>query len=1342
MSESNDALTTSAPAGAESSAPADPSALPKTPFPFDVNKRRRCAANIWTVHFIRAFLEAAGIDVEGSGFKAGLELFNQKLPRVELTPDYRFVVTVMKTTGEVKRVVFRHPLVSIRRASLTTYFFGRESLIDPLVRGDWTPALDKTLSDAGLQLFNFSAEEVRTDADGDESETGIPPHTRDLLLTAACFGIAEATLIANSSSTSPLGLVRDHMTEKSLEDFGYRKGMPPMVVLPGFQAVVEWVRKSIEEAVLADIETYGPARSLRKDAAIERMTRFNPEGWYGQPMDFRRILRPFKPSGWRMPHPNTVRPIGSFGDMTATIHRQMSDEADEWLEWAAKGDAVGRDGLSASPPWHKNHVLPKAPKKYLRMAFRYAAPVITGEQVLVAQTSASAFSQLAAKNLREPESFSREDPKAKGRTGTKTAKTVRTAKLKDALGELITMPAWAARVCAPTVVAWRAVGRLAALMMQTGAVMPVPYVEQEYPFVAWVPRADVSDRKTLQRPLVDLARWIRSVEAQLVKEAAGAPRMSPPLTDAPHYVLALLLTYAVTALMRRATEGRTFLGAGALGVIADIPALEPVTGWMGACLENAMLLPLCLVRLKGRPVVTVTRPEPSLGRTGCVLSMGIRRFGEKDVTPYADCTGEERRILDEFAVQVDVIDGAHVVVRFSDAEPGEMGRVADRTAGTFITQVLPKMGDMGLTVEFEEGSIDFTAPEVFLTMGVENGEGSEGTGDSEELAFRSGRTKGRRLSNVLRAPETLLNAASLGQFNWKMALWDRELTQAELDDLLERAGDVVQFDGRWVFVAKEAADAIRKRMAEPKLAAARLTEWDRLRAMLTGRLGSTRVEATPEIRRAFDRAVKAKKVSPPEGLQAEMRPYQKRGFEWLVNNLRLGLGALIADDMGLGKTLQVIAALQHLKDIGELADAPVLVIAPTSVLINWAREIEKFAPGLKTCVYHGANRQFPTKADGVDVVITSYGLFRREAETLGHHPWRLMVLDEAQSLKNHTTEVAEAARIFPVRQVIGMTGTPVENRLLDYWSILSIVQPGLLGARTTFEREYAWPIQAGGEGARIAAETFRRLTAPFIIRRLKTDPAIQKDLPEKSIIDRFTTLTPDQAALYAQCLKSGLTDIRQSGTEGDAVRRRGEILTLITRLKQVTDSPSLVTLTEPKEPDSEKGRCLMELLEECRSAGNKTLVFTQYAQMGERLKTWIEKAGFGKNIPFIHGQVPTAQRQEMIDRFQEDADCPVMVLTLRSAGVGLNLTAANVVVHYDLWWNPAVEEQATDRAFRIGQQKDVLVYRFISAGTFEERINAMLTTKRKLAESTVNTGERWIGDMTDQELEEIFRLEE
>lgn len=359
MSESNDALTTSAPAGAESSAPADPSALPKTPFPFDVNKRRRCAANIWTVHFIRAFLEAAGIDVEGSGFKAGLELFNQKLPRVELTPDYRFVVTVMKTTGEVKRVVFRHPLVSIRRASLTTYFFGRESLIDPLVRGDWTPALDKTLSDAGLQLFNFSAEEVRTDADGDESETGIPPHTRDLLLTAACFGIAEATLIANSASTSPLGLVRDHMTEKSLEDFGYRKGMPPMVVLPGFQAVVEWVRKSIEEAVLADIETYGPARSLRKDAAIERMTRFNPEGWYGQPMDFRRILRPFKPSGWRMPHPNTVRPIGSFGDMTATIHRQMSDEADEWLEWAAKGDAVGRDGLSASPPGTRTTCFPR-----------------------------------------------------------------------------------------------------------------------------------------------------------------------------------------------------------------------------------------------------------------------------------------------------------------------------------------------------------------------------------------------------------------------------------------------------------------------------------------------------------------------------------------------------------------------------------------------------------------------------------------------------------------------------------------------------------------------------------------------------------------------------------------------------------------------------------------------------------------------------------------------------------------------------------------------------------------------------------------------------------------------
>ena len=488
----------------------------------------------------------------------------------------------------------------------------------------------------------------------------------------------------------------------------------------------------------------------------------------------------------------------------------------------------------------------------------------------------------------------------------------------------------------------------------------------------------------------------------------------------------------------------------------------------------------------------------------------------------------------------------------------------------------------------------------------------------------------------------------------------------------------------------------------------------------------------------------------PAGLHADLRPYQQRGIEWMIRNLRLGLGSLIADDMGLGKTLQVIAVIQHLRNEGELNGRPVLVAAPASILINWQREIMRFTPGLRTLLYHGSKRRHFFSTD-VDVVLTSYALLRIDRRMLSAVAWRLLVLDEAQAVKNSMTGQSHAVRVLNAQQVIAMTGTPVENRLSEYWSIMNAVGPGLLGEQAEFSRDFAEPISEGGQVAAEALARFRALTAPFILRRMKTDRSIIADLPDKNVGIRFVQLNALQRTLYRSCLGesiAGIRTLRELEASGDAELarrahrdRRMHILAMITYMKQIANSPSQYLKTESAEPDSGKGEALMELLEESFSAGSKVLVFTQYREMGDRLVRWIEGAGFGPCL-YYHGELGIRDRMEAVDSFQNDPACRVMVLTLRAGGTGLNLTAASVVIHYDLWWNPAVENQATDRAYRIGQTKDVMVYRFVTAGTFEERINAMLEAKQHLADAAVVSGEKWLGDLSDSELEDLFSLKD
>lgn len=663
------------------------------------------------------------------------------------------------------------------------------------------------------------------------------------------------------------------------------------------------------------------------------------------------------------------------------------------------------------------------------------------------------------------------------------------------------------------------------------------------------------------------------------------------------------------------------------------------------------------------------------------------------------------------------------------------------------------------------------------------------------------------------AAPSLLTAAALADFNWQVAVGDRTLSVDELRTLAREnpLGGVVPVDDDFVLLDPESLRELRRTASRPPSAI------DKVRAMLSGEYLGATVDVAPDLEARIEELLKVDDVPPPAGLCGTLRPYQARGYAWLVKNMRLGLGSLIADDMGLGKTIQVIAAILEMKAEGLLNGKTVLITAPTGVLTNWEREVRRFAPSLSIGVYHGEGRtvnyigvpdvppSFERYADASlaasaggpeaagteapldrspisesslaeraaerfsakrgfrrrpgaakkplpDVVITSYTMLRRELDELMRLPLGLLVLDEAQAVKNASTSQAEAARLLRAPRVIAMTGTPVENRLMEYWSIFSIVLPGLLGAASEFRAAFAKPIEGSRDAE--ALERFRRLTSPFMIRRVKTDKSVIADLPEKNTIDRYTSITKPQAALYAKVLKEHLGVIASLEDEAHAARRRernlragvefeakrrGQVLALITKLKQICDSPSLYYGTVSAAPDAGKAEALLEILAECREAGRKALIFTQYVEMGARLQNWIERET-GRRPDFLCGAINRTQRTEMVDRFQNSPDSTVLLVSLRAGGTGLNLTAASCVIHYDLWWNPAVEEQATDRAYRIGQRRDVLVYRFVTAGTFEERVNEMLEKKRELTNLTVQAGESWIGDLSSAELAKLFAL--
>ena len=503
-------------------------------------------------------------------------------------------------------------------------------------------------------------------------------------------------------------------------------------------------------------------------------------------------------------------------------------------------------------------------------------------------------------------------------------------------------------------------------------------------------------------------------------------------------------------------------------------------------------------------------------------------------------------------------------------------------------------------------------------------------------------------------------------------------------------------------------------------------------------------------------------VYEPEGFVGTLRPYQRRGVGWLGFLRWLGLGACLADDMGLGKTIQAIALLLHSRQQArgqggtsgegrEDSGLPGLLICPTSVVANWRHEIERFAPGLRLLLHHGSGRltgeKFRAALAEKDLVITSFGIARRDIDMLAAQEWSDLILDEAQNIKNpaakqtqavrrltgHSQARLEPGRILPFR--IALTGTPVENRLLELWSIMEFLNPGYLGKREHFRQQFVLPIERYNDD--LAAAALRRLAQPFLLRRLKTDPTIISDLPEKNEMVVFCTLTQEQEALYTRVIEETMARVEMS----EGVQRRGLVLSLLLKLKQVTNHPAhYLREKKPLEGRSGKLSRLTEMLEEALSIGDRALIFTQFVEMGHLLRRHLMET-LGHDALFLHGGTPATKREQMVRSFQEDDNgAPIFVLSLRAGGVGVNLTRANHVFHYDRWWNPAVENQATDRAFRIGQKRSVQVYKFVVAGTLEEQIHKMIESKQNLAESIVNSGEDWLAEMDTEGLRSLIAL--
>ncbi len=602
---------------------------------------------------------------------------------------------------------------------------------------------------------------------------------------------------------------------------------------------------------------------------------------------------------------------------------------------------------------------------------------------------------------------------------------------------------------------------------------------------------------------------------------------------------------------------------------------------------------------------------------------------------------------------------------------------------------------------------------------------------------------------------SLLGAETLLDFQMEVTLDGERLSAKEIRQLLAGTEALQLLRGRWVEVDRERLGRTieRFRTIEAAAAGGGLTFSEAMRLVAGASIAEG--DAAAEVDRDWASVAAGPwlaetlkglrspeglaRVDPGTGLKATLRPYQQAGVRWLYLLHKLGLGACLADDMGLGKTIQVLALLLALRKEDNDAPRPSLLVAPASLLANWAAEIERFAPGLTALIAHPSAMPAgelegldAERLAGIDLVITSYGSLLR-LPWIAKTRWRIAVLDEAQAIKNPGAKQTRAAKTLAAGSRIALTGTPVENRLSDLWSIFDFLNPGLLGSGKAFGRFVRRLEDTGHFGP------LRDLARPYLLRRLKTDKSVIADLPDKTELKAYCGLSPRQAALYEQAVKELAGEL---GAAEGGIARKGVVLAFLMRFKQILNHPSQWLGDGAwREEESGKFRRLREIVEVVAAKQEKVLVFTQFRETTAPLADFLGGV-FGRPGIVLHGQTAVAKRRDLVRRFQEDERVPFFVLSLKAGGAGLNLTAASHVVHFDRWWNPAVEDQATDRAFRIGQTKNVLVHKFVCRGTVEDRIDHLIESKRQLARDVVEGGaELLLTEMSDKELLDLVALD-
>jgi len=660
-----------------------------------------------------------------------------------------------------------------------------------------------------------------------------------------------------------------------------------------------------------------------------------------------------------------------------------------------------------------------------------------------------------------------------------------------------------------------------------------------------------------------------------------------------------------------------------------------------------------------------------------------------------------------------------------------------RQAHRFMKETAPRLSELGMMVHLPPWWAQRQQSVGLALVANDNVEGEP----DEAAAPQPGAAKGKKFKGGLGGA---LDKDSLVRFQWQVALGDVRLNPKDLFRMAQEKQPLVNVGGKWIELkpdeVQEAITFFKKKGAEGELGVTDVLR----KGLLQEKVPLPLVEFNLEgmLSKLAGDSTAFEEVDEPVNFVGQLRDYQKRGLSWLHFLGRLGVGACLADDMGLGKTVQLLALaamdIQNHVDAGEERPAPSLLICPMSLVGNWQRESERFTPGIRVLVHHGSERMqgadFIEAMDQYDLVLTTYGLALRDRDTLAEVEWRRIVLDEAQNIKNPSARQTQAVRSIESGQRVALTGTPVENHLTELWSIMHFLNPGLLGTQRDYKGRFATPIERHGD--RDASEMLRQLTGPFILRRLKSDRSIIKELPEKMEANLYCNLTKDQASLYQAVVDDMMKQINSAA----GIARKGLILTTLMKLKQVCNHPTLLT-KDNKALGRRSGKLarLDDLLEVMMEGDDACLIFTQFSSWGAMLAKHLETT-FETPVAFLHGGTPKKERDKMVQHFQTEEGPRIFVLSLKAGGVGLNLTKANQIIHYDRWWNPAVEDQASDRAYRIGQKRTVQVRKFVCVGTLEERIDKMIEQKKALANAIIGTGEGWLTELDTDQLAELFKL--